>query len=324
MNKLCRVCLAVEKTIKFDSIFDDNEKVANEIQILSGLIVIFVYLHINNSSYLMTLYYLKIPNENTANESALICHECSSKLQDAVQLRNLCLQSNCFFEQLSMNNAEDEIFYEDVEYIKSESDVEDDRLGDYFTDIKSEVFIEYSLKKNDHINNQQYMDNSTLYPYQKSYICDKCGEVVENCHRLELHFKNKHLGKSFKCYICMKQFTRNYDLMTHTRNVHYNQKFFECQQCSKSFSMKWNLTRHVKNQHSGDQLSQQDIKENFNAFTCEICCLCFSSQSVMHSHKISVHKFIEVNELNEKWLEKCPKCDKYMQTKVSFDKLETL
>ena len=80
----------------------------------------------------------------------------------------------------------------------------------------------------------------------------------------------------------------------------------------------------MKNQHSGEQFSQQDnIKENFNTSTCEICGLSFSTESVMHSHKLTVHTLIEVNE---QWLEKCPKCDKFMQTKVSFvvPELETL
>lgn len=223
-------------------------------------------------------------------------------------------------------NTEDIIVYENVEYIKSESDVEDDRLVTYCTvsDIKAETFEEYSLELDNYINEQHYTDAPTLYAYHhETFICDKCGEILENRRRLESHFKSKHLKKSFKCFICMKQFTRNYDLTTHTRNIHHNQKFFDCHQCSKSFSMRWNLTRHVKNQHSGEQLSQKDnIKENFNKSTCEICGLSFATESVMYSHKSVAHKLIEVHE---QWLEQCPKCDKYMQTKVSFfvSKLET-
>ena len=210
-----------------------------------------------------------------------------------------------------MNTEEGDIVYENVEFIKSEPDVEDDQLVAYCTvsDLKPETFEEYSLEMDDYINEQHFSDTPTLYAYHhETFICDICGEVVENRRRLESHFKSKHLQKSFKCFICMKQFTRNYDLITHTRNVHHNQKFFNCHHCSKSFSMRWNFSRHVKNQHFGEQLSQQDnIVENFNIST--------PTESVLHSQNSAVHKLIEVDE---HYLEKCPKCDKYMQTKVRF------
>ena len=59
----------------------------------------------------------------------------------------------------------------------------------------------------------------------------------------------------YHCPICVKTFTRKYNLKSHYASTHILIKAYTCPYCHKSFARKYDLKRHVGNLHSSKSAS---------------------------------------------------------------------
>ena len=88
----------------------------------------------------------------------------------------------------------------------------------------------------------------------------------------------------FKCDVCMKSFSRQYDLKRHKDSVHRNTSQFLCAKCQKSFNRKDNYVTHCRkckiqckycdieceNQNALDiHVSAQHMDKKFMCSKCE-------------------------------------------------------
>lgn len=112
----------------------------------------------------------------------------------------------------------------------------------------------------------------------KNYDEDYCSPL-EHSRSTKISTNDGHYDKSSTCQICLKQFSRPYDLVRHENTVHATKKkIFRCVICedrlhggpgngkSKTFSRADALTRHVKMKHGleGNNATNlvNDAKEN--------------------------------------------------------------
>uniref|UniRef100_A0A096MF99 Zinc finger protein 8-like n=1 Tax=Poecilia formosa TaxID=48698 RepID=A0A096MF99_POEFO len=78
--------------------------------------------------------------------------------------------------------------------------------------------------------------------------------------------------RPFKCDICGRCYTQQYNLKNHYR-THSGERSFSCETCGKSFSKVSNLNRH-KTVHTGER-----------PFSCQSCGKSFSQMSILNRHK---------------------------------------
>ena len=154
---------------------------------------------------------------------------------------------------------------------------------------------------------------------EKRIQCKKCEEKFERKNDFNQHFYKIHLDKwytTYKCDICEKRFTRNWNLKKHLR---FHESVKECYKCSKKFRYKVNLENHTKScdgilkvKKIGTSKSEKikrshnkhyqmiENEEGVKSFQCIYCPKTYSTRDAFHTHYCRFHK--------EKTL-KCDKCD---------------
>lgn len=100
-------------------------------------------------------------------------------------------------------------------------------------------------------------------------------EILEN---VEKPVENSTFeGKDFQCKFCSKLFSSKFNLLTHVKTIHYNEKeSFECEICQRKMSSMTSLKNHIKNIHE-------------KSFPCSDCGLVFKSKHFVDKHNLEVH-----------------------------------
>lgn len=150
---------------------------------------------------------------------------------------------------------------------------------------------------------------------EKTFTCDKCGEVFLNRQGIRQHLKGVHKTDNifFHCDYCLKVFKQKSSLIRHIfshvalltckicnqkRNkftmhqhyemVHINQPRYQCDLCSRKFKYKDNIENHMKRAHKNGEY---------------YCCLC--TQKYQTIKEIIDHQRIHTGI--RQW--KCMHCD---------------
>ncbi|GBP13530.1 Gastrula zinc finger protein XlCGF26.1 [Eumeta japonica] len=131
---------------------------------------------------------------------------------------------------------------------------------------------------------QRHLKNSLKHVTvnELKFICADCNRKFANKTKLRDHIEEKHLHKTYQCYICHKPSKNRVCLDQHIRNVHRgrpNNKI--CHHCGKGFPTKVQLESHIRS-HTGER-----------PFICEYCPTTFSQQSNLYKHNRQVHMNIK-------------------------------
>ena len=261
-------------------------------------------------------------------DNAIICPECVIKLDDAMQLRTMCLDSSKYFQQLEMSikNEQHEIIEEEENeeeriidtnaFIFESADVkdEDEDCADF-----NEFIVEYDSDQQfsteeillEEIYEEELTPHSIEDLHKPSINCSLCEKSFKTEKVLKLHLGLDHMQKVIgsrmpvKCNICSRVFGRRFDLLTHVRIIHEHRRDFQCNICKQSFGTNGNLTRHIRVKHSDAPLPKPLPPKQKSKYikspkeekikplvVCDMCGKPFPGQSLLRSH-ISIHHLKE-------------------------------
>ena len=130
--------------------------------------------------------------------------------------------------------------------------------------------------------------------------CNVCHTSYDKISLLNIHIKNVHTGRSWKCEICLKAYKTKGDLRKHMvkhdpnwqgtfcgicsqrfvsisshRSRVHEKKIFSCEICTKQFTDRRKLTEHII-MHEGTDLA---------AYQCQLCTKTFPSNEKLNAHK---------------------------------------
>ncbi|KAK2705855.1 hypothetical protein QYM36_016012 [Artemia franciscana] len=126
-----------------------------------------------------------------------------------------------------------------------------------------------------------------IHTGENPFKCDMCDRRFSRNYNLNTHMRIHTGEKPFKCDVCKRGFSGNSDITRHMR-IHTSEKPFKCDICEQGFSQSGNLTTHMKI-HTGE-----------NPFKCDMCDRRFS-----RNHDLTRHMRIHTGEKSFK----CDICD---------------
>ncbi|CAG9809327.1 unnamed protein product [Chironomus riparius] len=162
-----------------------------------------------------------------------------------------------------------------------------------------------------------------------TYICDKCGDSIKYRKNLELHMKNNHLRKSYKCSNCSEVFKSKIRYKAHSLQAHGVKQriaveIFECAVCNKKFDIKSIYEAHKLSHENtrpqvckicnasfksiGNLKRHNLIHIDDRNFLCDLCPKSFKSENALKIHKNAVHASVKVYV-------SCPHCKIILQEK---------
>lgn len=141
----------------------------------------------------------------------------------------------------------------------------------------------------------------------KRFKCNKCPErfteyVYRQRHLVEVHGVPRI---DYKCNVCDKSFSRRYNLSTHMKRDHMEERDFQCEMCSyKCFSGK-QLSMHMV-KHNGERIFEcavckksyarkktlsehMKIHNNDRRFSCDVCGQAFVQKCSLKGHMKAHH-----------------------------------
>ena len=98
------------------------------------------------------------------------------------------------------------------------------------------------------------------------FDCPLCLKTFTRKYNLTRHMRIHAQVKPYSCFICQKAFNQINNLNRHEK-IHPAEKRFDCAQCISTFTRKDNLKRHTQKQHRVQQ------KQNIYSHTRDICLL---------------------------------------------------
>lgn len=127
-------------------------------------------------------------------------------------------------------------------------------------DLTSQLQVFKLQQKLDNLHTDTYFNQNLKIPY----------DVKEK--ELKVHV----------CGICGKCFSRKFNLQTHMKCVHSDDKDYICSYCERAFNHSSNLRKHIKTVHCGEK--------RFSCFTCKKS---FKSNDALKTHKRIIHSKTE-------------------------------
>ncbi|KAG5675157.1 hypothetical protein PVAND_005083 [Polypedilum vanderplanki] len=125
----------------------------------------------------------------------------------------------------------------------------------------------------------------------KQIVCEVCGELIDE-DKYKRHIKNGHKDKrDFRCDICAKEFTSNYNLQYHIAH-HLNERNFICNECPRAYNTSADLVQH-----------QRIHEKQRDPYKCEECNLFFEIRSRYNTH-------MRIHKTTVKGPKVCPVCNK--------------
>lgn len=278
----------------------------------------------------------------TNKDHALICPECVMKLDDAIQLRNLCISSAKYFDQLELIKEEQQKFPDtdsidcETEYKEEHLNIEEDE-GSEFEPLKFdyEEYNEQETENEKHydqfevqeLNNYDIIEDRFVEVIEEYYEipkkadnliesnyeinCNFCTKTFKTQKVLDIHMKTKHLDikiySKFQCEICSKILSAEYELKRHHAIVHQGIHSYKCEFCGKTYGTQGNLTRHLNTVHEieDNEDSKEEPSQEIEHF-CHLCDRTFKHRSYLQSHLTIFH--------HKEQRTKCQQCDVYVNT----------
>ncbi|XP_044727339.1 zinc finger protein OZF-like [Chrysoperla carnea] len=260
-EKVCRICMKFDKT--FLSIISFN---------IIDMIIACASVQIWEND--------DLPNQ--------ICHACFLQLQNTINFKQLCENSDHAFRQIieqnKINNENDFI------NIKNE-EIEEYARNFSPLDIKDEEIAhnEEESKKSEQ-NNALEIKNIEKPESNKIQIQTKSEEESDTCEDIE---DDDNTTEKFSCEKCNREFKKLWVLGKHMHRIH-KVKALKCNQCKLKFYHPLHLKEHQELTHN---------KLNHTCNKCGIVCL--------NIYKLKNHEC----KSNSSKLLQCPRCDKSFDDK---------
>ena len=205
--------------------------------------------------------------------------------------------------------------HEEKFQIKNEPIDEEDVMTD---EEFSETFLDASEMCNVQIQNEEdgeIPENISVHEKEKPFSCDECGSRFAYKGNLTVHLKlHENIPKEFKCSICLKEFSKKFNLKDHISRVHEEkEKEFKCSICDKLFGAKSTLKRHIALVHEKNKPIQCSfcptrfgfeseykrhiliVHEKVKPFQCTFCPARFAYKGEFNNHVSVVHEGKELN-----------------------------
>ncbi|XP_044731764.1 zinc finger protein 726-like [Chrysoperla carnea] len=241
-EKVCRICMEFDKT--FLSI--------NSFKIIDMIMAcVSVQIWENDD----------LPNQ--------ICHACFLQLQNTINFKQLCENSDKAFRQIiqrnninlsnnqnNLNGVKDEEF---EDYVDDNSPIDIKEEEDIHENIKIENILEN--ERLDEVNNctlelnkvptkteEENNDTKDKKNVIETFTCEKCKKDFDKAHGLGYHMFRKHRAKAIKCSECKLKCYHPLHLRHH-QEVAHNPLNRTCDICNKILGNIYELQRH-KFRHS--------------------------------------------------------------------------
>lgn len=245
-------------------------------------------------------------------DNVLICPECSIKLDEAIQLRNLCLDSSKYFEQELIDNKKQPEIIKQIAHstiICDEKQNEDLEIQEEDDSYEMEEVLENPEIiniKSENVNEEEYEE---VYEYIEEAEMEEVGEHLikyevsesnylnievldEYCEDSEKEEENS-AEDSINCNFCASIFNTREDLENHIKSDHlkvgtsnphkrkinlFDNTDHQCKFCKKTLSGAYELERHV-----------QILHEGIRDYNCRYCGKTYGSPGNLTRHLNAKH-----------------------------------
>ncbi|CAG9811594.1 unnamed protein product [Chironomus riparius] len=302
-GKMCRVCLATQKTSRFNLIFGNNGKIAKQIHELSGVKI---------------LEFKQCP--------ALICPKCTGNLQRALELHNSIIDNNrhfneiykvCRFKEYDIELAAGvlsdesdewkvEVLDEDVE-IKNEPNTSSELsvrniVGNYNAPESEEFIVTEEIKQEPEDEVEQFTTETKIFDNQAQDLIEITTEIKEEPEEIQ-EFKFDDLPEEVLLAIdsdnsdelddgeYLDESGQSTSQQSRKRGRKDINKSFTCLICGHIYCNELDRQKHLATAHS-----QKKRKLNDSQMICGkdwMCCYCgesFRTKADSVNHRKTEHR----------------------------------
>ncbi|XP_050425850.1 zinc finger protein 845-like [Adelges cooleyi] len=244
-------------------------------------------------------------HQKTINENAYNVGKTCINKKVKVEVKNsglLDLQTTNYKNTFSENRTRNEVNKKtDGRYFESRIETENNTktaTNSTNEDITNRRFFQCNLCQKMYCTKKQI----TLHILKSHQIStDKhCPQKLNTIHCNEFTKTYVNISRPYKCDVCLKHFSKNFNLTQHKR-MHTGEKPYKCNVCKSTFSQKVHLTRHER-VHTGEKPYKCDVCQNSfsqktnltrhehvhtgkKPYKCVVCKKNFSRKNVLARHE---------------------------------------